>query len=700
MPKEFLIADANVTAQEEFEKIFEGMDSQLIFAENGEDALLKIKLYKPDLVIADVTMPNKDGFELCKMVKSNPELQQIPFVLLAGIFEEINKSEQDRAGADGVMSKPLKGEEILPLVKDLLETGPVPLKTEVTAEAEGVEARIEETLLGMEGLPTVEGLEEGELSHSEAVPQARLEGGEEDEEAVIDLTEVVEEETSAGVSPGENAVDESLEQVAEGEPDVTSEQEALDEISLEGIDLDEPGGGLELEEIELAEQGRPQEKEEKIEETPTTTIEGSEFGTPEEDRLDQEEREKPSDKALETELEEEIDRRIDLVLEEEQEEEEDTLLELEGEEEEKPTSPEGAEELESLAEGIARAETREAAPTSDESFRDEEETLLELEESEDFEKKAEPDESTEELSVDGLRGTDERTSTEPLSGETLEETFEEAAESSGQVLGAVLDDFEDLSMEDLEGLGEAVEDLEELPVEKELEGLLGEGVNEFEEPGQEGGEERLEEDIGTERLIEVPVEPESQDEEVFEEVSDAERTEQGVDEEQLADLETEGMTEASDLEAVEEAGEEPLEELGEGLLEEGLEGGEDILEEPWEEPAMESVEPFPYPRELIKEEQVSEEEVDAFQKRLSADLEDSESRVDVVVGAPDERIESLVRKAVEQVLNGISESVIPELTRTIAEVTSERIEKVVQQVVPELAESAIKREIERLQKEG
>ena len=68
--------------------------------------------------------------------------------------------------------------------------------------------------------------------------------------------------------------------------------------------------------------------------------------------------------------------------------------------------------------------------------------------------------------------------------------------------------------------------------------------------------------------------------------------------------------------------------------------------------------------------------------------------------ASDARLESLVRKAVEQVLNNISESVVPELTRTIVQVASERIEKMVQQVVPELAESAIKREIERLQKEG
>ncbi|MBW2123788.1 MAG: response regulator, partial [Deltaproteobacteria bacterium] len=146
MPRELLIADANISAQEEFEKIFEGMDSQLIFAENGEDALLKIKLYKPDLVIADVTMPNKDGFELCKIVKSNPELRRIPFVLLAGIFEDIGKSEQERVGADGVMTKPLKSEEILPLVEDLLKREPVSLEVE---ESERITGDVDDGLPGL-----------------------------------------------------------------------------------------------------------------------------------------------------------------------------------------------------------------------------------------------------------------------------------------------------------------------------------------------------------------------------------------------------------------------------------------------------------------------------------------------------------------------------------------------------------------------
>jgi hypothetical protein len=105
-----------------------------------------------------------------------------------------------------------------------------------------------------------------------------------------------------------------------------------------------------------------------------------------------------------------------------------------------------------------------------------------------------------------------------------------------------------------------------------------------------------------------------------------------------------------------------------------------------------------FAKELIREEEVSEAEISAFQRRLRGGLELSPSVGGRVAEPPDDRVESLVRKAVEQVLRNVSESVVPELTRVIVDVASQRIEQLVQRVVPDLAESAIKREIERLQK--
>jgi CheY-like chemotaxis protein len=695
MPKELLIADANVTAQEEFERIFEGMDAQLIFAENGEDALLKIKLYKPDLVIADVTMPNKDGFELCKIVKANSELQQIPFVLLAGIFEEIDQSEQDKIGADGVVTKPLSGEKILPLVTDLLKSESISPQVEAAAETGTAEAGSEETLLSMEELSTIEEVEEVELPHFEEIPETQPPT---DEGAIIELTEVVDEETSPGVRPDESVVDTSQEHLTEGQEKPSSEEEVLDEMSFEGIDLEAPEEELELAEAELTEEGGPEGKEGQVEETQTGATERVELEIAEENHLDQEQMEKPSDRTVEAELEEEIDQRIDLVLEEEQEEE-DTLLELEEEEVEKTATPGVVEEPGPPLDEIAPSETPETGYPPAVSFQDEEETLLELGESEEPEETLAEEESSKEPPVEGLEGVEEET-LESLPAETSGDGSEEQDEPSEEALEVVSDDLEELSMEELEGLGETLEELEDLPVEEELEGLFGEGAEEFEELDEAAEGEPSGEDTVPEELEEVPVQEDSHIEEVFEKTPDAEDILETVDAEELVDIEPEEIPGALDAKTVKEEGEESLEDLESELLEEGLGEGEDTLEEPLEKAAAESVEPFSYPNELIKEGDVSEKEVDAFQKRLTADLEDLESDADVAAEAPDERIESLVRKGVEQVLNNLSESVIPELTKTLVQVASERIEKVVQRVVPELAESAIKKEIERLQKEG
>jgi CheY-like chemotaxis protein len=674
MRKELLIAEPNVTAQEEFEKIFEGMDAQLIFAENGEDALLKIKLYKPDLVIADVTMPNKDGFELCKLVKTNPELQQIPFVLMAGIFEEIQKAEQKKVGADGVVAKPLNGEEIVPLIEDLLRTGPVSLEVEEAAEAGAEEMGEEETLLSMEGLPPAEKGEEGELSLSEEALEPGSQG--EGEEAVIELTDIMDEEPALEGHPDKSEVEESLEGVMEGE-------EALDEISLDGFDLDESDSELELEEAE------PEEKKTPIEEAREETVEGPPSQVSGEDRLEQAETEEPSGELVEAELEEEIDRRIDLVLEEEQGDEEDTLLELEEEEDVTAAPSDEIEALESLAEEVTQTVTPEPGPTADESSVDEGETLLELAEDEEPEKAPEEGEPVEEISLEEL--------------EEIEEKPEQQEEGPSEALDVVSDDLEDISMEDLESLGETVEELEELPVEDELEGILGEEAEKHEESGEESGGEPMEGHAGVEEVEAVSVDETSQPAQALEEVPDATEAVEQEDERELADIEDiepEGITEAFDTEAAEGAKEEPLEDIGEELSEEGIKDDEGVPEESFEEPDEDSEASVSHP-ELIKEEEVSEEELDAFQKRLSADFDDLESPTGEAARASDERIESLVRQGVEQVLNDLSESVIPELTRTLVQVASERIEKVVQQVVPELAESAIRKELERLRpKEG
>jgi CheY-like chemotaxis protein len=121
MAKEILIADSDKADQEEFQNIFETTDYHLVFSESGQDVLLRVKLFKPDLIIAGTTLSEKSGLELCEVMKRDPEFRSIPFVLLLNLFEEISEKDRKRLKPDGILSKPLHEVEVLNVVDRLLE---------------------------------------------------------------------------------------------------------------------------------------------------------------------------------------------------------------------------------------------------------------------------------------------------------------------------------------------------------------------------------------------------------------------------------------------------------------------------------------------------------------------------------------------------------------------------------------------------
>ena len=136
--KEILIADSDKADQEEFQRIFGTTDYRLVFSESGEDALLRAKLFKPDMIIASGTgLREMGGLELCGAIKGNPEFKHIPFILVSGIFDEITDKDRKRSQADGVISKPLNEMEVLNLVDHLVEEKGVGKKGKMASEKPG-----------------------------------------------------------------------------------------------------------------------------------------------------------------------------------------------------------------------------------------------------------------------------------------------------------------------------------------------------------------------------------------------------------------------------------------------------------------------------------------------------------------------------------------------------------------------------------
>src|SRR6202790_3793239 len=108
---------------------------------NGEAAVRKISDLRPDLVLADVFMPVRSGYEVCSYVKSDPALAHIPVILLVGAFDPLDEQEAQRVGADGVLKKPfVPPDPLISMVKSALQRAGVAHGNASAAKAQGPEA--------------------------------------------------------------------------------------------------------------------------------------------------------------------------------------------------------------------------------------------------------------------------------------------------------------------------------------------------------------------------------------------------------------------------------------------------------------------------------------------------------------------------------------------------------------------------------
>jgi|RhiMetdeSRZDD1v2_1073273.scaffolds.fasta_scaffold43338_4 CheY-like chemotaxis protein len=120
MPKKLLLADDSVTIQRVIELTFSGEDIQVIAVGDGEAAIASISAEKPDIVLADIGMPKRSGYEVSAFVKNNPELTHIPVLLLAGAFEPVDDAKAKEARCDGVLVKPFEPQLVIARVRELM----------------------------------------------------------------------------------------------------------------------------------------------------------------------------------------------------------------------------------------------------------------------------------------------------------------------------------------------------------------------------------------------------------------------------------------------------------------------------------------------------------------------------------------------------------------------------------------------------
>ncbi len=235
MAKEILIADSDKLVQEAFQKIFATTHIHPLFVDNDEEALLRGKLFRPDLMIG--------GKALCQAVRADEELKDIPFIILLDRFDSPSDQEQKHLRANGMISRPPNEDEVFSAIERLHEKD---ISTSSSRGRSEREFKEKPTASGQTDSGTTDGLSLDDLGDME--------------EEIIELVDVVEEPEER-VSIG----DFTFKQKEELPGEVTSmelweQSEEREEPSEKEIPLFLDEKGADLKEIPL-EIGQEVEKE-------------------------------------------------------------------------------------------------------------------------------------------------------------------------------------------------------------------------------------------------------------------------------------------------------------------------------------------------------------------------------------------------------------------------------------------------------
>src|SRR6266403_958713 len=116
-----LVADDNSNIQRMVWLALKDQGIDVFAVGNGEAAVRKMAYIIPYLMLADVFMPVRNGYEVCQYVKTDPKLAHIPVILLVGAFDPLDEQEAQRVGADGGLKKPcVPPDPLISMVKSAL----------------------------------------------------------------------------------------------------------------------------------------------------------------------------------------------------------------------------------------------------------------------------------------------------------------------------------------------------------------------------------------------------------------------------------------------------------------------------------------------------------------------------------------------------------------------------------------------------
>jgi CheY-like chemotaxis protein len=124
VPRTLLLADDSLSIQRVIKLTFADQGIQVVAVGDGDQAIARMDAQPPDIVLADVAMPGKNGYEVASYVKKSARLAHIPVLLLAGAFEPVDQERVSESTCDGVLVKPFEPQAVIVRVKELLGSDP------------------------------------------------------------------------------------------------------------------------------------------------------------------------------------------------------------------------------------------------------------------------------------------------------------------------------------------------------------------------------------------------------------------------------------------------------------------------------------------------------------------------------------------------------------------------------------------------
>jgi CheY-like chemotaxis protein len=137
-----LLADDSLTIQKVVELTFADTEYRVVAVSSGDELLERMAGASPDLIICDVIMPGKDGYEVCQEIKSSPDWLHLPVILLTGTFEPFDRDRAIAAGCSEIITKPFEAQKLVDTVERLIgaETSAAPAGIDDAAAPENAMA--------------------------------------------------------------------------------------------------------------------------------------------------------------------------------------------------------------------------------------------------------------------------------------------------------------------------------------------------------------------------------------------------------------------------------------------------------------------------------------------------------------------------------------------------------------------------------